>query len=229
MIIHKPLIPTQWKSLHTWPLYRVLTINILNQWHIWKEHTDQVVFSAVPHNLSSQTVFSSLDNPISVDEIQLVINHFSNHKSAGRIDIQARISSASISCVCFFGNKYFSYMAQFHLHSPTDWGKWCRPSKPFGVWKHFFAICCDKVFVQSWIIDYLQTNNLLVVQNGFWQGPSIYNLVESSIISCLQTFACFIDFVRHLTPPHGLTLEEANQLGCQTGLCFISYLVWHVH
>ena len=62
----------------------------------------QVVSGAVPHNLLSQTVFSSLDNPISVDEMQLVINHFSNYKSAGRNDTQARISSASISCVCFF-------------------------------------------------------------------------------------------------------------------------------
>ena len=40
-------------------------------------------------------------------EIQLVINHFSNHKSAGRNDIQARISSASISCVCFFSINTF--------------------------------------------------------------------------------------------------------------------------
>ena len=29
------------------------------------------------------------------------------------------------------------------------------------------------------IIDYLQTNNLLAVQNGFRQGPSIYSLQPS--------------------------------------------------
>ena len=59
--------------------------------------------------------------------------------------------------------------------------------------------------------DYLETNNLLVEeQNGFRQDRScqdhlftVYNLVESRKLNGLQTFTCFIDFVRHLTPSHG--------------------------
>ena len=81
---------------------------------VWKEHfdnllnTDQVVSGAVPHNLPSQIVFSGLDDPISVDEMELVIKHFSNHKSAGPDDIQAslRIPSASIPCVFFSINVF---------------------------------------------------------------------------------------------------------------------------
>ena len=82
--------------------------------YIWKEHfyiisliltkLFPVLFLTICHLKLSSLAWTT---PYPLDEIELVIKHFSNHKSAGCNDIQARISSASISCVFF--NKYFSY------------------------------------------------------------------------------------------------------------------------
>ena len=80
---------------------------------VWKEHFDNLLNTAsgaVPHNLPSQIVFSGLVDPISVDEIELVIKHFSNHKSAGPDGIQASFikNPQCINFLCIFSNRCFS-------------------------------------------------------------------------------------------------------------------------
>ena len=66
---------------------------------------EQVVSGAIPHSLSFEIVFSGLDYPIPVDEIESVMYYLSNQKDAGPDDISMplslRIPIASTSCVFF--------------------------------------------------------------------------------------------------------------------------------
>ena len=146
--------------------------------------------------MPSQIVFSGLDDPISIDEIELVIKHFSNQKTAGPDDIQASFikNSQCINFLCIFFSKCFSSglipsaLLKSIIHPIEKSGAdSLNPSDYRGISLQSVVMKVFCAVLNNRLSDYLETNNLLVEeQNGFRQDRScqdhlftVYNLVES--------------------------------------------------
>ena len=124
----------------------------------WKEHfnnllnKEQVVPGAIPHSLSSQTVYSGLEDLISGVDIESVIKHLSNHKAAGPDNIQASFIK-NPHCINFFINKCLSSgsipsaglksITQPIVKSGAD------PLNLSDYKRYLLAICCNEGILYS--------------------------------------------------------------------------------
>ena len=194
--------------------------------------------------MPSQIVFSGLDDPISIDEIELVIKHFSNQKTAGPDDIQASFikNSQCINFLCIFFSKCFSSglipsaLLKSIIHPIEKSGAdsdSLNPSDYRGISLQSVVMKVFCAVLNNRLSDYLETNNLLVEeQNGFRQDRScqdhlftVYNLVESRQLSGLQTFACFIDFRKAFDSITREVLWKKLEHSVHIKGCFLNILI----